>query len=56
MRFQFLRPVTAYSRVIFAQISGDFEDGVAVSSYNKTIQTFSNKEILWPVLWTFLDQ
>ncbi len=25
MRFHFLRPVTAYSRVIFAQISGDFE-------------------------------
>ena len=33
MRFHYLRPVTAYSRVIFAQISGDFEDGVAVSSY-----------------------
>ncbi len=25
MRFHYLRPVTAYSRVIFAQISGDFE-------------------------------
>ncbi len=33
MRFHCLRPVTAYSRVIFEQISGDFEDGVAVSSY-----------------------
>ena len=25
MRFHYLKPVTAYSRVIFAQISGDFE-------------------------------
>ncbi len=25
MLFHYLRPVTAYSRVIFAQISGDFE-------------------------------
>ncbi len=38
MRFHFLRPVTAYSRVIFAQISGDFEDGVAVSSYMGSFQ------------------
>ncbi len=37
MRFHYLKPVTAYSRVIFAQISGDFEDGVAVSSYGITL-------------------